>query len=59
VVAQGVDAVVVVRGVNQQTGAVTLQGLRGNVFTMQVPPEAQNLDPVYAGANSEFSTSSG
>lgn len=50
VVAAGIDAVVVVRSVNQQARTVTLQGPRGNLFSMRVPPEAQNLDQVYAGA---------
>jgi hypothetical protein len=49
-VAQAVDAVVVVRGVNYQARTVTLQGPRGDVITMKVPDEAQNLDQVYAGA---------
>jgi len=49
-VAAAVDAVVTVRSVNYQARTVTLQGPRGNVFTMKVPDEAQNLDQVYAGA---------
>ena len=50
VAAEAVEAVVVVRAVNYQARTVTLQGPRGNLVTMQVPPEAQNLDQVYAGA---------
>jgi len=49
-VTEAVDAVVVVRGVNYQARTVTLQGPRGNLITMKVPDEAQNLDQVYAGA---------
>jgi hypothetical protein len=50
VVADAVEEVVTVRAVNQQARTVTLQGPEGNVVTMKVPPEAQNLDQVYAGA---------
>jgi len=50
VVAEERDAIVIVRGVNHAERTVTLQGPRGDVFTMKVPPEAQNLDQVYAGA---------
>jgi hypothetical protein len=48
--AEAVDTVVVVRGVNHEARTVDLQGPGGNIVTMQVPPEAQNLDQVYAGA---------
>jgi hypothetical protein len=47
---EAVEAVVVVRGVNHKARTVTLQGPRGKMMTMQVPPQAQNLDQVYAGA---------
>jgi hypothetical protein len=50
VATEAVEAVVVVRSVNYQARVVTLQGPQGNLVTMQVPPEAQNLDQVYAGA---------
>ena len=38
------------RAVDQQARTVTLQGPQGNLVTMKVPPEAQNLDQVYPGA---------
>lgn len=47
---EAVEAVVVVRSVNYEARTVTLQGPRGNVVTMEVPREAQNLDQVYPGA---------
>jgi hypothetical protein len=50
VAARGVDAVVVVRSVDQQARTVILEGPRGNQFEMQVPPEAQNLDQVHEGS---------
>ena len=48
--AEAVEAVVVVRGVDYQARTVTLQGPDGKLVTMQVPPEAQNLDQVHAGS---------
>lgn len=50
VVAAGVEAVVVVKAVDRDARIVTLQGPRGNLFEMQVPPEAQNLDQVHEGS---------
>lgn len=50
IVAAGVEAVVVVRAVDQQSRTVILQGPRGNEFTMQVPEQAQNLDQVREGS---------
>jgi len=50
VLTEAVEEIVVVRMVNQETRTVTLQGPEGNVMTMKVPPEAQNLDQVYAGS---------
>ena len=44
------EEIVVVRMVNQETRTVTLQGPDGDLVTMKVPPQAQNLDQVYAGA---------
>jgi len=49
-VAEVAETVAVVRSVNQVARTVTLQGPDGNLVTMNVPPEAQNLDQVYAGA---------
>ena len=50
VLADAVEEIVVVRAVNQEARTVTLEGRDGNLVTMNVPPEAQNLDQVYAGA---------
>jgi hypothetical protein len=49
-VAEVAETVAVVRGVNQVERTVTLEGPDGNLVTLMVPPEAQNLDQVYAGA---------
>ena len=50
VIADAMEEIVVVRMVNHETRTVTLQGPEGNLVTMKVPPEAQNLDQVYVGA---------
>lgn len=50
IAARGIDAVVVVRAVDAQARTVTLEGPNGKQFTMQVPPEAQNLDQVHEGS---------
>lgn len=50
VLAEAVEAVVVVRKVNFQTRMVTVEAPSGELVTISVPPEAQNLDQVYAGA---------
>ena len=50
VVTEETEAVVTVREVDYQARTVTLQGEDGQLVTMKVPPEAQNLDQVYAGA---------
>ena len=50
VLTDAVEEVVTVRAVDQQARTVTLEGPQGNLVTMKVPPEAQNLDQVYAGA---------
>ena len=50
VAADAVEAVVVVRAVDHEARTVTLQGPHGNEVTMQVPPEAQNLDQVHVGS---------
>jgi hypothetical protein len=44
------EAVVIVRKVNYQTRTVTVETPGGEQATISVPPEAQNLDQVYAGA---------
>ena len=43
------EAVVTVVAVNPQKRTVTIRGPKGNVATLDVPPEAQNLDRVKAG----------
>lgn len=43
------EAVVTVVSVDQQKRTVTIRGPKGNVATLNVPPEAQNLDKVKAG----------
>lgn len=50
VLTSGAETVVVVREVNREARTVVLEGPRGNLFEMQVPPEAQNLDRVEPGA---------
>jgi hypothetical protein len=50
VAADIVDAVLTVRGVNYAQRLVTFATSDGEVSTIKVPDEAQNLDQVYAGA---------
>jgi len=50
VAADAVDAVLTVRGVNYVERTVTFATQEGEVSTIKVPDEAQNLDQVYAGA---------
>src|SRR5262245_57657484 len=44
------EAVVTVTKVDAKARTVTFRGPQGNLATMQVPPEAQNLDKVKPGA---------
>jgi hypothetical protein len=44
-----IEAVVTVTKVDQKARTVTIKGPQGNVRTLQVPPEAQNLDKVKPG----------
>ena len=44
------EGIVTVRDIDYQNRTVVLQGQDGKLVTMKVPPEAQNLDQVYAGA---------
>src|SRR5262249_30637546 len=46
---QQVEAVVTVMKVDHKARTVTIKGPQGNVRTLQVPPEAQNLDKVKPG----------
>src|SRR4051812_34576571 len=48
-VADQIDAVVTVVSVNQEKRTVTVRGPKGNVATLNVPSEAQNLDKVKQG----------
>jgi hypothetical protein len=50
VVTEVVEGVVTVRSVNYQDRTVILEGEDGQLITIDVPKEAQNLDQVYAGA---------
>jgi hypothetical protein len=50
VVAGEAETIAVVQAVNQAERTVTLVGPDGNAMVLHVPPEAQNLDQVYAGA---------
>lgn len=50
VVADAVEEIVTVRAVNQEARTVTVEAPNGNIVTIKVPPESQNLDQVYAGA---------
>jgi hypothetical protein len=45
-----VETVVTVRSVNQEDRTVTVEGPDGDLVTIKVPDESQNLDQVYAGA---------
>lgn len=49
VVVDQVDAVVTVTKVDQKARTVTFRGPKGNVATLAVPPESQNLDQVKPG----------
>lgn len=49
VVAKEVEAVATVTAVDQVKRSVTLKGPEGNVVTIKVPDEAQNLDQVKVG----------
>jgi Cu/Ag efflux protein CusF len=49
IVTEQVEAVVTVTKVDQKARTVTMRGPRGNLQTLQVPPEAQNLGQVKAG----------
>jgi hypothetical protein len=51
VMADEVETVAKVEGVNYQARTVTLRGPEGNVVTIKVPDAAQNLDQVQAGDN--------
>jgi Cu/Ag efflux protein CusF len=44
-----IEAVVTVTKVDQKARTVTIKGPQGNLRTLQVPPEAQNLDKVKPG----------
>lgn len=45
-----VEAVVTVTDVDREARVVTFKGPQGRVATIEVPPEAQNLDQVHPGA---------
>jgi hypothetical protein len=49
VVADQVEAIVTVTKVDKKTRKVTFRGPKGNLATLDVPPEAQNLDRVKPG----------
>ncbi len=49
VVANEVEAIATVEGVDQTKRTVMLKGPEGNVVTIKVPDESQNLDQVKAG----------
>jgi len=44
------EEVVVVRAVDQRARSVTVEGPAGELVTIRVPPQSQNLDQVYPGA---------
>ena len=50
VLTEAVEAVVVVREVNRETRKVVVEMPGGELQTIVVPPQAQNLDQVYVGA---------
>jgi hypothetical protein len=54
VLAEEKETVAKVEGVNYQTRMVTLRGEDGDVVTIKVPDEAQNLDQVQVGDNVEI-----
>ena len=45
-----VETVVTVRAVNHQERTVTVQGAEGDLVTIKVPPESQNLYQIHPGA---------
>jgi hypothetical protein len=49
IVTDQVEAVVTVTKVDQKARTVTVRGPRGNLQTLNVPPESQNLDQVKPG----------
>jgi hypothetical protein len=49
VVMDQIEAVVTVTKVDQKARTVTMRGPRGNLQTLKVPPESQNLDQVKPG----------
>ena len=49
IVTEQVEAVVTVTKVDPKARTVTFRGPKGNLATLQVPPEAQNLDRVKPG----------
>jgi len=49
VAADQIEAVVTVVSVDAQKRTVTIRGPKGGVATLDVPPEAQNLDKIKAG----------
>jgi hypothetical protein len=49
VVTDQIEAVVTVTKVDQKARTVTMRGPRGNLATLHVPPESQNLDQVKPG----------
>lgn len=50
VLAQGADTVVQIRAVDHEARTVTVATPAGRLLKFNVPPQAQNLDQVYAGS---------
>ena len=50
ILTEAVETVVVVRDVNRETRKVIVEAPSGELVTIAVPPESQNLDQVYAGS---------
>jgi hypothetical protein len=48
--AEVTEKIVVVRAVDQQARSVTVEEPAGDLVTIRVPPQSQNLDQVYPGA---------
>jgi len=48
--AAATEEIVVVRAVDQQARSVTVEAPGGNLVSIRVPPESQNLDQIYPGA---------
>lgn len=48
--ATAIEEIVLVRAVNHQDRAVTVETPEGDLVTIKVPPESQNLEQVYPGA---------